>query len=390
MTEFGKMAKELPLQQWKTYLRWHLIRGMAPYLSKAFVEENFAFYRKTLSGTKALSPRWKRVLNTADGTIGEAVGRLYVEKHFSPTAKAKMLEMIANLQAALADRIKALDWMSEATKQKALTKLKAFGVKVGYPDTWRDWSGLKIDRGSYVANILRANVFESRRQMARIGKPIDRMQWDVNPHMVNAFYSPNMNEICFPAGILLPPFFDPEADDACNYGAIGMAIGHEMTHGFDDQGCQYDEAGNLKNWWTEADTKAFESRQAIVVKQFDEYKPFPDLAVNGKLTLGENIADLGGLKIAFEALKKQWAKHGKPGLVDGFTPEQRFFLGYGQVWRSLSSDEYLRVQIATDPHTPARWRVIGPLSNMPEFFEAFDCGDGSVMKRPADQRPTIW
>jgi predicted metalloendopeptidase len=388
--ELGRMAKELPLAQWKTYLRWNLVHGTANELPEAFGEETFAFYGKALSGAKERQARWKRVQAATDGALGEVVGQLYVQKAFSPEAKTKMIELVGNLRAALKERIENLAWMSEATKQKALQKLAAFNVKIGYPDVWRDYSKLEITKGAYLANGLAASRFAFQRGIAKLGKPIDRAEWGMTPQTVNAYYDPSMNEIVFPAGILQPPFFDPKADDAVNYGAIGMVIGHEMTHGFDDQGRQYDAQGNLKDWWTPEDAKAYTSRTDLVVKQAGAFEVMPGLKLNGELTLGENIADLGGMKIAFEALKKQWAKAGKPGSVDGFTPEQRFFLGYAQAWRFHARPETARMLVMVDPHSAPHFRVNGPLANMPEFFEAFPCADGAPMKRPADQRPAIW
>lgn len=388
--ELGVMAGQVPIADWKTYLRWNLVRSNAPYLSSPFVKESFDFYGRTLNGVSEQQPRWKRVQAVTDQALGEALGQLYVARAFSPEAKRKALELVGNLRAALRERIQKLDWMTEPTKVKALAKLDAFTVKIGYPDVWRDYSALEVSRQPYVLNVIAANVFESHRVLGKLGKPIDRAEWGMSPPTVNAYYNPLMNEIVFPAGILQPPMFDPLADDAVNYGAIGMVIGHEMTHGFDDQGCQYDAQGNLRNWWTEADTKAYEARQDLVVKQFDVYRPLPDLAINGKLTLGENIGDLGGLKIAFAALQKSMEGKARPAAIDGFTPEQRFFLGYAQAWRELARPEYLRLQVTTDPHSPARYRVIGPLSDLPEFATAFSCSEGTPMVRPAAQRPAIW
>jgi len=388
--ELGRMAKDTSLGQWKTYLRWNFIRTFSGTLPNAFGEESFAFYGKVLSGAKEREARWKRVQGNADAALGEAVGQLFVEKAFSAEAKARMIEMVDDLKAALKDRIQGLTWMSESTKAQALGKLAAIKVKIGYPDQWRDYSKLSISRASYFGNVYAANRFESRRQMAKLGQPIDRNEWGMTPQMVNAYYDPSMNEICFPAGILQAPFFDLKADAAVNYGAIGMVIGHELTHGFDDQGRQYDAQGNLKDWWTAEDAKAYNSRAEMVKAQYDAYEPLPGLKVNGALTLGENIADLGGLKIAFEALKKNWARSGKPAAKDGFTPEQRFFLGYAQSWRFQAREATVRVRVATDVHSPAIFRVNGPLANLPEFFEAFTCKDGDALKRPADKRPSIW
>jgi putative endopeptidase len=382
------MMKEVPLQDWKTYLRWHLARGAADYLSSAFVNEKFNFSGRTLTGAREQRPRWKRVLQTVDGGIGEALGELYVEKAFSPQAKARALELVENLRSALRDRIKELDWMSEATKQQALRKLNAFAVKIGYPDKWRDYSTLEIDRGPYVLNVLRASVFEFNRNLKQIGKPVDRTEWGMTPPTVNAYYNPNLNEIVFPAGILQPPFFDANADDAVNYGGIGAVIGHEMTHGFDDQGRKFDADGNLKDWWTPEDAKNYQARSAMIEQQYDNYVAMDTLHVNGKLTLGENTADLGGLAVAYLALQKSFDKHPTPGLIDGFTPEQRFFLSWAQIWRANIRPEALRLRLNTDSHSPTRFRCIGPISNMKEFFQAFGAKEGDPMVRA--EKVKIW
>jgi len=388
--ELGAMTRDVSLADWRTYLRWHLIHATAAKLSSPFVNENFAFYGKTLRGTPELAPRWKRVSAAVDAAMGEAVGQLYVQQAFSPRAKERALELVQNLRLALGDRIRKLDWMTDATKEQALKKLDNFIVKVGYPDRWRDYGRLLVTRDSYIANFLAANRFESERRLAKLGKPVDRAEWQMNPHEVNAYYDPTTNEICFPAGILQPPFFDAEADDAVNYGGIGAIIGHEMTHGFDDQGSQYDARGNLRNWWTDEDRRAYEARQTIVVEQYDAYKALPDLTLNGKLTLGENIADFGGLKVAFAAYQRSLQDRPQPAPIDGFTAEQRFFLSYAQVWRTLMRPEMLRMLVSTDPHSPPRFRVLGPLSNLPEMQQAFACAVGTPMVRPAEKRPTIW
>jgi predicted metalloendopeptidase len=392
--EFFKAANQVftktSIDDWKTYLRWHLLDAMAANLSDDFVDQNFAFYGKILTGKKQLKPRWKRVVETVDGAVGEALGRLYVTEHFSPDAKAKALDMINNLKEALADRIKTLEWMDDATKQQALKKLSAFTVKVGYPDKWRDYSLLKIDRGSYAANIMRAAEFESQRQIKRIGKPVDRSEWGMTPPTVNAYYNPNLNEIVFPAGILQPPFFDAKADDAVNYGGMGSGIGHEMTHGFDDEGRQYDEVGNLRDWWSKQSADAFNERSKAVVAQYSSYEPLPGLHINGELTQGENIADIGGLKIAYAAFQKALAKAPTQDTIDGFTPEQRFFLGFAQIWRETETEEALKLQLNTNPHSPGRFRVNGPLANLDEFAKAFDLPATCPMVRPPDQRVNIW
>jgi putative endopeptidase len=378
-----------PIDDWKAYLRWHLINAMAPELSKDFVNEDFSFKETTLRGTKQIKPRWKRVVTSTDGAIGEALGKLYVADNFPPEAKARALELVNNLKEALADRIKTLEWMDEPTKQEALKKLAAFTVKIGYPDKWRDYSLLKIDRGPFVLNAIRADNFESNRELNKIGKPVDRTEWGMTPPTVNAYYNPNMNEIVFPAGILQPPFFYAKADDAMNYGGIGAVIGHEMTHGFDDQGRQFDATGNLRDWWSPESAAKFKERSQAIVTQYSEYEPLPGLHVNGELTQGENIADLGGVKLAYAALQK--AQAGKPQpKIDGYTPEQRFFLSFAQIWRSKQRDEDLKLRLNTDPHSPAHYRTNGPLSNLPEFAKAFNLPDNSPMIRPPDKRVNIW
>jgi putative endopeptidase len=313
-----------------------------------------------------------------------------VQKSFSPMAKARALEMVNNLIAAFRDRVNTIDWMDDATKQAALVKLSAFAVKIGYPDKWRDYSALTVNRDSYVMNSLRANEFEGRREFAKLGTPIDRNEWLMSPSTVNAYYNPAKNEIVFPAAILQPPFFNADADDAVNYGGIGAVIGHELTHGFDDQGSKYDAEGNMKDWWTPEVKKRFEERADVVKKQFDAYVAIDSLHIDGKLTLGENIADLGGLSISFAALQKAFAAKGKPGLIDGFTPEQRFFLSWAQVWRKNARPEALRLQVKTDPHSPGNFRVLGPLSNLKEFEDAFGCSAGDAAVRPATDRAKIW
>ena len=393
--DFFKVADQtfggVPLNDWKAYLRWHLLHTMAPSLSSGFVDENFKFFEGTLRGTKQIKPRWKRVVAKTDEELGECLGKLYVAEYFPPEAKARANEMVNNLREALADRIKTLEWMDEPTKQEALKKLAAFTVKIGYPDKWRDYSSLKVDRGPYVLNVMRADAFEVNRQLKKIGKPVDRAEWGMSPPTVNAYYNPNLNEIVFPAGILQPPFFDPNADDAVNYGGMGAVIGHEMTHGFDDQGRQFDAEGNLRDWWTAESAAKFKERSKAIVDQYSAYEPLPGLHINGELTQGENIADLGGAKIAYLALKKALAKKsGTSEKIDGFTPEQRFFLGFAQIWRNTQRDEDLRLQVNTNPHSPGHFRCIGPLSNIVEFQQAFDISDGTPMVRPADKRVNIW
>jgi putative endopeptidase len=380
------------IDNWKTYLRWHLIDDAASELSKDFVSEDFNFNQGVLRGTKEIKPRWKRVVASTNGALGEALGKLYVTEYFPPEAKARALEMINNLKAALADRIKTLDWMDEPTKQAALKKLGAMNVKIGYPDKWRDYSLLKIDRDSYVSNAMRAANFEVNRELKKIGKPVDRTEWGMTPPTVNAYYNPMMNEIVFPAGILQPPFFDPKADDAVNYGGMGAVIGHEMTHGFDDQGRQFDEVGNLRDWWSKQSAEEYDRRRKAVVDQYSEYQPLPGKHINGELTQGENIADIGGIKLAYAALQKALDKNpqAREQKIDGFTPEQRFFLGWAQVWRANQRDDDLRLRLVTDPHSPTHYRCNGPISNMSEFQQAFNVPDGSPMVRPADKRVNIW
>lgn len=384
--------KSTSIDDWKTYLRWHLLNAAASELSKDFVNEDFEFKETTLRGTKQIKPRWKRVVTAEDAEIGEALGKLYVAEYFPPESKARVLELINNLKEALSDRIKTLEWMDEPTKQEALKKLAALTVKIGYPDKWRDYSLLKIDRGPYVLNTLRAENFEFNRDLKKINKPTDRTEWGMTPPTVNAYYNPVNNEIVFPAGILQPPFFNPAADDAINYGGIGAVIGHEMTHGFDDQGRQYDAVGNLRDWWSKESAEAYDKRRQAIVDQYSEYEPLPGLHVNGELTQGENIGDLGGVKIAYAAFQKALDKN--PGArdqkIDGFTPEQRFFLGFAQIWRSVQRDEDLRLQVNTNPHSPARYRVNGPLSNLVEFQKAFDIPDASPMVRSGDKKVNIW
>lgn len=380
---------ETSLADWRSYLRWQLLHAMAPYLPQAFVEENFAFYDRTLRGTQQLRERWKRVIDTEDGSIGDVVGQLYVAERFPPEAKARMLALVGNLRSALRERLAALTWMDEPTRRKALEKLDAFGVKVGYPDKWIDYGALEVERGPYVGNVLRARAFNVKRDLAKIGRPVDRGEWQMTAPQVNAYYNPSMNEIVFPAGILQPPFFDPQADDAVNYGAIGTVIGHEMTHGFDDQGRKFDAAGNLADWWTPESARRFEERAKGIVRQFSGYVAVDDLHINGELTQGENIADLGGVKIAYAALQKALA--GKPpDRIGGFTPEQRFFLSQASAWRSNSRPEALRLQVNTDPHSPMRFRVLGPLSNLDEFAAAFAVPEGAPMRRPKAERVEIW
>jgi putative endopeptidase len=380
----------VPVADWKTYLRWHLINSAASALSSKFVEEDFNFKGRTLQGTQENLPRWKRCVGSTDRALGEALGEEYVKIAFTPQSKARMMELVGNLIAALREDIGTLSWMSDATRKQAVGKLNAFARKIGYPEKWRDYSALNVDRGSFLSNRLRAVNFEFKRDLNKIGKPVDRTEWGMSPPTVNAYYNPSMNEIVFPAGILQPPFFNAEADDAINYGAIGAVIGHEMTHGFDDQGAKFDAEGNLKNWWMEADLKNFKSRADCVINQFSSFvvDEKENLRQNGKLVAGESIADLGGLTIAYAAFQKSMEGKPRPPAIDGFTPEQRFFLGYAQVWASNSRPEYERLLVNIDPHPLPRFRVNGPLSNMPQFAQAFQCKTGQAMVR--EDRCQIW
>lgn len=389
--ELGNMLKSEPVDNWKTFLRWQLINSTAPFLSKDFEKQNFDFYYTTLSGQQKMEPRWKLVLDATSGSLGEAIGQLYVEKYFPPVAKERMTALVMNLKASLKQRIENLAWMGPQTKQEALAKLDNMRVKVGYPNKWRDYSALVITSDSYVMNILNSQAFEFRHTMDKVGKPVDREEWGMTPQTVNAGYYPNKNEIVFPAGILQPPFFNLDADDAVNYGAIGMVIGHEMTHGFDNQGRQFDKDGNLRDWWTKDDSKAFEDRASMLIDQYNHFEVLDSAFVNGKLTLGENIADLGGATISFNAYKLSLAGKEAPKSIDGFTDTQRFFLSYAQIWRTNMRDEELRKRVKTDEHSPAKARINGVVYNMPEFYSAFpDIKPGDKLFRAAEQRPVIW
>ena len=385
----SQVLKEAPTETWKTYLRWHVLNSTAPYLSEPFVNEDFNFKGRVLQGTKELLPRWKRCVAATDRRLGEALGQFYVQKYFPPVAKARALELVNNLTDALRDDLQTLPWMGPETRKQALTKLAAFTRKIGYPDKWRDYSAYKVDRGPYVLDAMNGSLFEFHRDLNKIGKPVDRTEWGMSPPTVNAYYNAEMNEIVFPAGILQPPYFDPQADDASNYGAIGAVIGHEMTHGFDDQGRKYDAQGNLKDWWTPEDEKNFNERALCVEKQFDAYVVEDDIHEDGKLELGESIADLGGLNLAYRALQK--AEKGKPtGPIGGLTPDQRFFLAYTQVWAQNDRPEFERLVVNTDPHPLPKFRGVAAPSNMPEFAKAFGCKDGDAMERPAGVRCQIW
>jgi putative endopeptidase len=376
------------LDDWKVYLRWHVVNAAAPALPEKFVNEDFDFRGHTLTGAKEIQPRWKRCVQATDRALGEALGQVYVEKYFPPEAKAHALEMVHNLIGALRDDLKTLPWMGPETRAQAAAKLEAFGVKIGYTEKWRDYSALQIDRSSYLQNQNRGAQFEAARQLNEIGKPVDRTEWGMTPPTVNAYYSPSRNEIVFPAGILQPPFYDPKADDAVNYGGMGAVIGHEISHGFDDQGSQYDAKGNLQTWWTDEDLKNFKTRTGCVSDQFDGFEVEPGLHQNGKLVLGESIADLGGLAISYAAYEKSIEGKPRPKELDGFTPEQRFFLGYAQVWGANQRPEFARLQTNTNPHPLPRFRANGPLSNMTIFAQAFGCKKGDAMVR--EQACKIW
>jgi putative endopeptidase len=389
---FAGLQEELtarPLADFKTYLRYKVIRAAAPYLSAAFEQETFNFYGTVLTGAPAMEPRWQRSARVVDAKIGEALGQLYVAQYYPPEAQARMTEMIANITAVMRDRLKQLDWMTEATRQKALAKFDRFYAKIGHPEKWRDYSPVNIRRDSYYANVRAATEFEAKRKLARLGQPVDKAEWGMTPPTVNAYFDPTANNINFPAGILQPPFFEFTLDDAVNYGGIGAVIGHEITHGFDDQGRQYDGDGNLADWWTDADAKAFEARAQKIVDQFDALEVLPGTKVNGRLTLGENIADLGGVSLAYEALQRS-LKGKERKLIDGLTPEQRFFLSWSQVWRTNSRESESKRLATVDPHAPGYFRSYITFRNLPEFYEAFGIKEGDPMWLKPELRAKIW
>ena len=380
-TEMNSMLKDIPLKDWQTYLRFMAINSSANSLSQPFIDARFDFYSRYLNGQKEQQPRWKTCVESTDGNLGEALGMQYAQQVFKPEAKARMMVLIDNLMYSLKNRIDHIDWMSDATKEQAKLKLSTFKRKIGYPDTLRGYKGLEIKRDSYAANSLRVDQFQIKRNLEDIGKPRDKTRMGMTPPTVNASYSGTNNDITFPAGILQPPFFNPAADDAINYGAIGGVIGHEITHGFDDQGSRFDSEGNLKMWWTPADRKNFEERAACVANQFNKYEVQPGLFINGKLTLGENIGDFAGMTVSYDAFMKSLEGKPRPADIDGFTPEQRFFLGWAQVWAGKYTPEAERQQVAGNPHSLPRWRVNGPMSNMPQFAKAFGCKSGDAMVR---------
>jgi len=386
---FTGVADQTSLDTWKAYLQLHLIEGYASYLSKAFVDERFSFYGTTLSGVTEMEPRWKRGVNAVERTEGEALGKLYVEQNFPAERKARMEALVGNLLAAYKDSINKLDWMSPATKKEAQAKLAKFTPKIGYPNKWKDYSALVISRDDLVGNVMRSRVVESNRELNKLGRPIDRDEWGMTPQTVNAYYNPEMNEIVFPASILQPPFFDANADDAANYGGIGAVIGHEISHGFDDQGAQYDGDGNLRDWWTASDHKNFAAKTKMLVNQYNGYSPLPGYNVNGELTLGENIADNSGLAIAYKAYKI--SLKGKPApVINGLTGDQRFYMGWGQVWRVKMREAQQVVQVKTDPHSPGQFRANGTLMNQPAFYSAFGVKPGDKMYLAPSDRVIIW
>ncbi|MDA2936465.1 M13 family metallopeptidase [Patescibacteria group bacterium AH-259-L05] len=384
------VIKHTRLDDLKIYMRWWLINRTADFLSDDFVKQDFDFWQRTMEGKETLRPRWERCVQFLGSAMGQALGQEYVKRYFPPEAKEKVTRLVDNLIEVMQDRIKGLDWMSASTKRYAVSKVRALGKKLGYPDKWRDYSGLEVKNDSLLDNWFRAKEFHRRRKIAQVGKPTDREEWHAPPQTVNAWINWLNNDVTFPAAILQPPFFDPHADDAVNYGAIGAVIGHEITHAFDDTGAQFDKYGNLKNWWGKKDKHEFAKRCRSIVEQFNKFEVFPDIFVNGELTQGENIADVGGLSIAYEAYQRSQERKNAPEKLDGFTPEQRFFLGFGQIWRGKARDDYLKKGIATDPHAPAAFRIKGSLMNTPEFFKAFDVEEGDAMWRPPDKRVKIW
>jgi putative endopeptidase len=384
------MLAATPVEQWRTYLRWRLLDTAAPFLGSGFVKENFRFNSTVLQGTAQQAPRWKRCLQYTDGFMGEILGQAYVKKYFTPEAKSRAVEMVRNIQAEFRARLTRLTWMSDATKEKAYRKLDAMVNRIGYPDNWRDYSKLDVQPTVFFTNVGNAATFEAARGLAKVDKPTDRSEWGMTPPTVNASYSPSLNVITFPAGIMQPPFFDPKADDAVNYGGMGAVIGHEITHGFDDQGRQFDAYGNLSGWWDSTDNREFNARAVKMEKQAGEFSPIDTLKVNGKLTLGENVADLGGLLIAYGAYRQSLEGKREPAPIDGLTGDQRFFLGWAQIWRSNVRPAFARMLLTIDPHGPNSFRVNGPFSNMDAFAKAFGCKAGDPMVRPDSLRVQIW
>lgn len=387
----NKLLRSFSLTEWKTYLRWHLLHASAPYLDPALDAEDFNFFHRQLLGQQEPEPDWKRATALVDRTLGEALGRLYVEHYFPPEAHRRMVELVDDLREVFRARLASVGWMTDETRALALAKFDRFTAKIGYPRRFRDYSSVKVSRRDLIGNIRRARAFEVARKIVRVGRAVDREEWLMTPPTVNAYFEPTMNEIVFPAGILQPPFFDPTMDDAVNLGGIGVVIGHEITHGYDDQGRQYDAEGNLRDWWRPADAKEFQARAQRIVEQYGRFEPLPGLPLNGELTMGENIADLGGVLIAFEALQRRIASgRTKDDRVDGFTPEQRFFLSYGQIWRGNVREAEQRRLTTIDPHSPGRFRVNGALANVPEFWRAFNVPAGAPMRQDDARRVTIW
>jgi putative endopeptidase len=386
----GELVSSVPIADWRAYLRYHLLSTASPWLSSDFAKEDFA-YRALYSGAKEMLPRWKRCLRVTDAQLGEALGQAYVEKTFSPKAKAEAKQVIDDIRASFHDRLVNLSWMSDSTRRYALTKLARMNEKVGYPDKWRDYSALQVEDGSFAPNVFRADAFEWRRTINRPGKPVDKTEWGITVPTVNAYYDPSVNEMVFPAGALLPQTFDASGDLAANYGSLGGSwAGHELTHGFDDEGRHYDAEGNLRDWWAAEDSVRFNEQAQRVVDQFNSYIQVDTFHVNGKLTLGENIADYGGLLTAYDALERALARQGRRTTIDGFTPEQRFFIAYAQSWREHTRPEQLKTRVTVDPHAPALWRTNGPVSNMASFAKAFNCKPGDPMVRAQATVPQIW
>jgi putative endopeptidase len=389
LTGFNQVLNTTPLPVWKAYFRWHVLSSYASQLSKPYADENFAFYGTVLRGVPTQEPRWKRAVRLVDGAMGEDLGKLYVAKYFPPESKARMEKLVGNLLAAYRQSIDKLDWMGPETKKEAQAKLGMLMLKIGYPSKWRDYSKLTMDKDDLIGNVRRANEFEYDRNIAKLGQPIDRTEWGMTPQTVNAYYNPELNEIVFPAAILQPPYFDVKADEAANYGAIGVVIGHEISHGFDDQGSQYDGAGNLRDWWTKEDHERFNAKTAALVKQYDSYTLIPGYPINGKLTLGENIGDNSGMAISYKAYR--FALNGKEAqVINGMTGDQRFFLGYAQSWRSKSRDAQVIMRIKSDPHSPPKFRTDGTLRNQPAYYAAFGVKEGDKMYLPPAERVIIW
>jgi putative endopeptidase len=386
---FGQMVQDEPLSVWKSYLRWHVIYEYAPYLSKDFVSANFDFFSTALRGTPTIRPRWKRGVTLVDGAVGEALGKLYVAKYFPPATKARIDQLVDNLMAAYRQDVNALDWMGPATKKQALDKLTKLRRKIGYPSHWRDYSGLVIRRDDLVGNVIRSNEWDFAYQLGKLGKPVDREEWELTPQTINAYYRDDLNEIVFPAAFLQPPIFDPKADDAANYGAIGGVIGHEMSHGFDDQGSQFDADGNLRDWWTKEDHEHFAAKTAALVAQYSAFEAIPGYHINGKLTLGENIADNSGLAVAYKAYRLS-LKGQKAPVIDGFSGDQRFYISFAQWWAGKVRDKQQIVYLKSDPHSPYAARGSLPLKNQDAFYPAFDVKPGDTMYLPPDQRVQLW